>query len=488
MKNCLKYGWFFFVLVLFCSCADEKFTTDVNKQLSFSATTLSFDTIFASVPSPTKTFKVYNRNKKALKISSIELEKGANSYFRMNVDGTIPPPENYVQDVILKANDSLYIFVEVTVEEQNSNALTFIEDAVVFITNGQQQKVSLTAHSQDVVVLNKKVIANDTTFTSEKPYLIYDYLKIAKGKKLTLEAGAKLYFHQDADLIIDGNFVAEGTYEKPILLRGDRLDRINDTAETPYAYLPSQWGSVYLNWENGNHVMKNVSITGATNGILISGTSSIRPKLDVENTTIHSCLQHGIYSQNSDITITNTEISNCGTTCLNVLGGNTTAVHCTFANYYEWGSTTEISAVLISNHKTNGNWDNLMPVYSSVFQNCIIAGNQKKALVLKQDTISNSGSVFNIYFDHCYIKSPEIKGSDFKNNIFSSVSSTDEKLFKNTSISDIKTTGYYDFTLHSSSAACDKANTKVSELYDTDKNNYNRFADGKPDIGAYEYH
>lgn len=488
LKNRLKYGCVFFSLILFCACADENFTTDADKQLSFSTTKLSFDTIFSSVPSPTKTFKVYNRNKKALKISSIALEKGEESYFRMNVDGTIPPPENFVQDVVLKANDSLYIFVEITADEQNLNTPTFIEDAIVFLTNGQQQKVSLTAHSQDVVIFDKKIISNDTIFTADKPYLIYNYLKIAEGKTLTLQPGVRLYFHQDADLLVGGNLVAEGTYENPILLRGDRFDKINDTAETPYAYLPGQWGSVILEWNNGNHVLKNVSISGATNGLLISGGSVIRPKLDLKNTSIHSCLLYGIYSQSADVKIVNSEISNCGRACLTIFGGNTSAAHCTFANYYEWGGSAEMPAVSISNYKTSGNWNNLMPVYSAVFQNCILAGNQKKELILKQDTISKTNNIFNIYFDHCYIKSTEIKSVDFQDNIFSDASSSDEKLFKNISISDIKTSGYYDFTLHSNSVARNNAKREVSELYDRDKNNYNRFADGKPDIGAYEYH
>ncbi len=484
----MKYCFLFLVLILFYSCVDESFTTDADKQLSFSATTLSFDTIFSSVPSPTKTFKVYNRNKKALKISSLELEKGQDSYFRINVDGTIPPPENYIQDVVLKSNDSLYVFVEVTVDEQNSNMLTFIEDAIIFTVNNQQQKVSLTAHSQDVVVFNKKIIDNDTVFAADKPYLIYNYLRIAEGKTLTLEPGVKLYFHQGADLQVGGNLVAVGTYENPISLRGDRLDKINDSAETPYAYLPGQWGSVYLEWENGYHEIRNVSISGATNGVLISGSTINRPKLEMENTSIHSCQLNGIYAKNADISVVNTEISNCGKICFNINGGNTSATHCTFANYYEWGGMDEKLAVSISNYKTDASWNNFLPVYSAVFQNCIIAGNQKNELELKQDTTLKTSNVFNIYFDHCYIKSEEMKGSDFKDNIFSSTLSSDEKLFKNTSISDIKTTGYYDFTLHNNSVVRNKANSKVSELYDSDKNNYNRFADGKPDIGAYEYH
>ncbi len=484
----MKYCFFFLVLVLFCACVDEDFTNDVDKKLSFSATTLSFDTIFSSVLSPTKTFKVYNRNKKALKISSVELEKGQDSYFRINVDGTIPPPENYIQDIVLKANDSLYVFVEVTVDDQNSNVLTFIEDAVIFTVNNQQQKVSLTAHSQDVVVFNEKTIKSDTVFSADKPYLIYNYLRIAEGKKLTLEPGVKLYFHQGANLFIGGSLTANGTLENPILMRGDRLDKINDSAETPYAYLPGQWGSVYLDWENGNHVIRNVSISGATNGILISGSTVNRSKLEMENSSIHSCQLNGIYAQCADMNIVNTEVSNCGKTCLNINGGNTSATHCTFANYYEWGGMEEKLAVTISNYKIDASWNKLLPVYSAVFQNCIIAGNQKNELVLKRDTTSKTSNVFNIYFDHCYIKSEEIKGTDFMNNIFSSTLSSDEKLFKNTSISDIKTTGYYDFTLHNNSVARNKANSKVSESYDTDKNNYNRFADGKPDIGAYEYH
>jgi hypothetical protein len=46
---------------------------------------------------------------------------------------------------------------------------------------------------------------------------------------------------------------------------------------------------------------------------------------------------------------------------------------------------------------------------------------------------------------------------------------------------------YYDFTLDSLSLARDKADISIAEQYRFDRLGNNRLADGKPDLGAYEY-
>ena len=95
-------------------CVDEKITTDPNHKLSFSVDTLSFDTLFATIPSRTAIFKIYNTNKEALNISSISLGGESESYFRYNVDGRIPDASNRLYDLTIRGNDSIFVFVEVT--------------------------------------------------------------------------------------------------------------------------------------------------------------------------------------------------------------------------------------------------------------------------------------------------------------------------------------------------------------------------------------
>ena len=59
-----------FSLLLNSSCRKEQFG---NGSLSFSTDTLTFDTVFTSLGSTTRYFKVFNTDKKAVKIQDIRL-------------------------------------------------------------------------------------------------------------------------------------------------------------------------------------------------------------------------------------------------------------------------------------------------------------------------------------------------------------------------------------------------------------------------------
>lgn len=75
---------------LLASCADdESFSTSRGDVLSFSVDTLKMDTTFSNVPTPTRSFWVYNRTGKALRCQSVRLENGNQKGYRVNVDGSI---------------------------------------------------------------------------------------------------------------------------------------------------------------------------------------------------------------------------------------------------------------------------------------------------------------------------------------------------------------------------------------------------------------
>ena len=124
-----NYIIFLFCLVLFAfvlsSCDDELFTTDPEKVLTFSADTLTFDTVFTTIGSTTEKILVFNPNNRALRISSIALAGGANSQFRLNVDGNINV-NNEFTDIEISAKDSMYIFIEVTADVAEANPTDFL--------------------------------------------------------------------------------------------------------------------------------------------------------------------------------------------------------------------------------------------------------------------------------------------------------------------------------------------------------------------------
>ena len=164
---------FFIVLnLLSCDGLDENYSNNPNHRLSFSVDTLSFDTVFTTIGSATKEFMIYNRNDQPLLISEIMLASGEETGFRINVDGR---KGDHFQNVRIQADDSLYVFVEVTVNPNASNQPLLVDDSIIFTTNGVKQSVRLEAYGQNVnLYKNGLILTQDTHFTAERPYLIYD--------------------------------------------------------------------------------------------------------------------------------------------------------------------------------------------------------------------------------------------------------------------------------------------------------------------------
>ena len=76
------------VLIALFSCTDDDdFTTSPANCLDFSLDTVRLDTVFSQVPTATKTFWVYNHSGSGIRCSSVRLEKGNQTGFRVNVDG-----------------------------------------------------------------------------------------------------------------------------------------------------------------------------------------------------------------------------------------------------------------------------------------------------------------------------------------------------------------------------------------------------------------
>ena len=104
------------------SCRKETFTQSPDARIRLSIDTLRFDTVFTSTGSVTGTVKIYNENDQKIKLSHIRMAGGQSSYFRMNADGF---ESQDIRDLEIRANDSLYLFVAVTIDP-NANNLPFL--------------------------------------------------------------------------------------------------------------------------------------------------------------------------------------------------------------------------------------------------------------------------------------------------------------------------------------------------------------------------
>lgn len=428
---------FFLLLLLslaFSACRKDFDIIESDGNISFSKDTVFLDTIFTGKSSSTYRLKVYNNSNENTHIPSIELGKGENSYYRLNVDGK---PGKLFQNIEIKSKDSLYIFIEATIDYPKVTNPIYI-DSIVFKGNSFIKDVKLVTLVQDAhflypsknsqgiietITLGKDIegddikingfyLADNTTWTNTKPYVIYGYCAVPENKTLTIEAGTKIHFHNNSGLIVNknGTLKINGTLQNKVLIEGDRL-------ETYFENIPGQWGAIWLRAGSKNHEINHAQIKNGNIGILIDSIGSTStPTLKIQNTEIYNQSNYGILARETNIEGSNLVINNAGFSSLALtMGGTYNFVHCTFANYWNL-SLRQFPAVLINNFYSysDGNKQVIIPknLKAANFSNSIIYGNNRIELLL--DKVD--GADFNFHFQNNLILF-----DDF-NNLYSSKS------------------------------------------------------------------
>lgn len=461
--------------VWIASCERDDISTNPSYKLRFSTDTVMFDTVFTTIGSSTRYLKVYNRNKHDLKISSIQLAGGNTSNYRINIDGVAA---DKVSDVTIRKNDSLFVFIELTVDPNNQNSPLVVADSIIFNTNGNLQDVKLVAWGQDVNLLNAKTLESSTTFTSEKPYLIYNYLYVKPDVELRIPAGTKLYFHNNSHLVVAGTLFVDGEFENPVTFEGDRREKY-------YRDKAGQWGGIWLYAGSKYNAIKWTEIRNAINGIIVDTcVTTDAPTLKISNSKVENVTSIGLYARGSKIEADNCLFSDAGQVSVALaMGGAYQFYHCTIANY--WGQYTyrKGPALLLNNYYLYQLIEN-GPFYISArdleqasFNNCIIYGSKDSEFEVDN---SYKGQIINATmnynFDHCILK----VSSDFNLNDQSKYNSVlkDNPKFKDP--------WNMNFQLDTLSPAKNKGLLNYGELYPIDLKNVSHLLDSAPDLGAYE--
>ena len=453
--------------VLISSCSDdEQMTTDHGAQLSFSQDTVSFDTIFSGITSPTERVRVYNKNDKGLRIKNVRLESGGTSGFMLNVDGQNGTSINDVQ--VLK-KDSVFLFVKVNIPTSSAKQPTKITDTVNFtLESGVQQKVVLEASGQNMTPLTGKVLEDDMVMSADDiPYVIYDSLVVAKDATLRITEGTTLYFHNGASLIVHGSLKIEGTQEKPVTLRGDRLDKMFDYL--PYDRLENQWGGIYLFPTCKECTINYADIHSGNYGLVCDEANG---KVSLSNSVIHNVAGYGLYLKECDALVTNTQISNTKFDCVGIYGGKADFYHCTIAQFYPWKADRG-NALYVSNYI--GDEEHL--IQSVNFYNSFITG------YADDEVYGNPGDKqLNLNFYNCVLLTDVSNATYFHECVGES---KDAEAYKEKNFKTFDTHAYiYDFRLDSVSVARGKASTAYSTSYPIDRLGVSRGE--KPDAGCYQ--
>lgn len=383
------------------ACQKERFTDDGDVRLRFSTDTLTFDTVFTTVGSTTNFFKIYNPERQALRISNIELGGGGASLFRINVNGD--PVSTAVGDVEIGANDSLYVFVEVTVDPSEEDLPFLVTDSILFETNGNLQQIKLVAYGQNANYFSNVAIC-DETFSNERPYLLYNDILVEAGCTLTLKEGVRMFMHPRSNLYVAGTLIVEGTVDSLVTFEGDRLEDFFDD-------LPAQWNGIYVLRGGAariDYARINESTDGLTVGFPFFSEDEIlddrTPQVIINNSIIEHTLSRCLLGLRADIESTNCLFSTSNLYNVELAhGGRYDFRHCTLVNYGGGGITHRDPILRMANYASIGGGLFIGDQLTANFENCLIHGSEDEELLI--DNLNEPGALpMDFLFDHCLLK------------------------------------------------------------------------------------
>lgn len=506
------YSFLSLFIIVFASSCRKDFSTSLSKgNLKFSTDTVFVGKVFDNISSSTHRFTVKNPSNKDIHIPQISLEKGNASFYRLNVDGV---SGKSFENIEILAKDSIFVFVETTIPFNEITDPDFMyRDKVLFDNDSNQQKVELEAQVVDVHLIrpNRTQIADgfayeeiilgqdadgnditirgtnltdDTTFTNDKPWLIYNYVGVPNGKTLTIDAGTQIHFHANSGIIVQdgGKLIVNGTLDNKVIFQGDRLEEV-------YQDISGQWGTIWLFNGSKENSIQHAKILNATLGLLVDSNNDISEQtLLLNNTEIYNTTSYGLLARNAKIEANNTVIGNNGASSFaTILGGNYDFTHVTLANY--WRSSNRQEATLsLSNALQISETEFLVSDLQANFTNCIIAGSQN--MELHYDKLD--GANFNFKFTNCMLKFEDTTNQFIDDPLFDFNNTT---LYQNVLLNknpDFKNTNpfedFVDFRIGENSDAINQADSSIillKPVLQTDLVGTDRLPN--PDIGAYQH-
>lgn len=391
-----------FLISGFSACKKETTLTS-GGALRFSTDTLSFDTVFTQYASFTIPVKVYNPQNQKITISSVRLEKGDQSFFKLNVDGQ---PGSNVNNIDVAANDSFYIHATVNIDPTNENNPFVVEDKLIATLNGKDFSIPMYAYGQNAHYLTDSVIEQTTTWVNDKPYVIVHSAAVDKGATLTIQPGCRIYMHQDSRLYVLGKLIADGTKQDSIIFQGNRLDR----AYFGYEGYPGEWGGIYFDSSSTGNLLNWVILRNCGNNaggglpfaLEVFGQQGISTQLTMDHTIIENSIGYGILSFTGNIKAQNCLVHTCGAQSLAILqGGNYSFDNCNFITY----GTNKVSHIseptaAVLNYFDVSETQRIVGDLTADFKNCVIDGSLEDELFCNRSDAAG----YNVSFTNCLLK------------------------------------------------------------------------------------
>jgi hypothetical protein len=391
----------FFLLFAGISVSCKKDKGFTKNHLDFSHDTLLFDTVFTTVGSTTERFKVYNNNTGAIVIDEIQLMGGEDSPFRINFDGV---PGIYHEAIELEGKDSLYGFVEVTLEVSNVSNPLVISDSIRFLTNGVNQYLKLDVWGQDAYFHANELVGDHIElWQNDKPHVLYGLVAcgfpgLDSNRTLTIPAGTQIHGHKDAQLIVYKSALnITGSYGNEVVFQGDRLESFYDNVS-------GQWNGIRMIEANTSSINYAIIKNGAT-GLQVDSTQSPLT-LNLTNTIIdNSNFFNILLVASPNVVAENCQFGKAGSSSGFFFAGGTYIFrHCNFVNY--WAGGRGGPAFKIKNYYTFENTTYVSSIIDSRFDNCIFYGNAANEI----DVDTLEGLTMDFEFNASLMKREDIYG------------------------------------------------------------------------------
>ena len=464
-RNFLFCLLLFTLCLLLASCKKDSFINSADALLRTSTDSLKYDTVFTSTGSITRSFKIINENNQKLRLSKVKLMGGTVSSFKMNVDGMATTEASNLD---IEANDSIYVFVSVTINPNATNLPFIVSDSILINYNGNSRYIQLQAFGQNANFLRNRVITGNITWTNNLPYVILGSIRIDTTASLTIQPGCRIYSHADAPFIVDGTLIVNGTKTDNVIFTGDRLD-------DPYKDLPASWPGIYFRGNSKDNVMTFAVVKNAYQAIVTEKPSiNANPKLLLHQCIVDNAYDVGIFCVNSSLLADNSLVSNCGNNVVLSYGGNYNFTHCTVATF----STNYIlhkNPVLNVSNFAFQNGVTVTSDLNAVFRNNIFWGDE--GFVTNEAIVNKQGAnAFNVLFE----KNLYRVASDPANSTLASNIKNQNPSFDSIDVSK----RIFDFRITKNTTA-PGINTGMATGFPKDLDDRNRSV-GLPDMGCYE--
>ncbi len=421
--NPMRSGYFILLIIILLGSCRKDFSTILSAgELEFSRDTVFLDTVFTNISSSTRTLKVYNRSNNDISIPTIALGRGESSFYRLNVDGIAGKS---FQNIPILANDSIFIFIEATIDftqvvdplytdsivfdaannVQDVDLVTLVQDAIFYFperdANRIKETISLGLDAQgNALEINGRLLEDtELTWTADKPHVVYDFIGVPEGKTLTIEAGAQVFFHNNSGLLVqeNGSLKVMGALDQEVVFEGDRL-------EPAFADVAGQWGTIWLRSGSVANEIDYAIIKNGIIGLLVDDMGPGFPTVTITNSQIYNSSNFGILGRSTHIRGENLVIGAAGQAGLAATaGGRYNFVHSTIANYWT-GGFRQFPAVLVNNFFVTQEGENQtvtgVDLDAANFINCIIVGNQGVEFIADAVT----GADFNFKLTNSLLK------------------------------------------------------------------------------------